>query len=73
MGTRRLGALRRRIIWGGSSLRANTGDYYRKNILFPFFEQYLKGNGDAKLPKAYVFETGHERVETIFRVASERG
>jgi uncharacterized protein len=37
---------------------ANTGDYYRKNILFPFFEQYLKGSGDAKLPKAYVFETG---------------
>jgi putative CocE/NonD family hydrolase len=36
----------------------NTGDYYRKNILFPFFEQYLKGGGDAKLPKAYVFETG---------------
>ncbi len=36
----------------------NTGDYYRKNILFPFFEQYLKGSGDAKLPKAYVFETG---------------
>ncbi|MGA3350064.1 MAG: CocE/NonD family hydrolase [Candidatus Sulfotelmatobacter sp.] len=37
---------------------ANTGDYYRKNILFPFFELYLKGSGDAKLPKAYVFETG---------------
>jgi uncharacterized protein len=37
---------------------ANTGDYYRKNIIFPFFEQYLKGSGDAKLPKAYVFETG---------------
>jgi len=36
----------------------NTGDYYRKNILFPFFEQYLKGSVDAKLPKAYVFETG---------------
>ena len=36
----------------------NTGDYYRKQILFPFFEQYLKGNSDAKLPKAYVFETG---------------
>jgi putative CocE/NonD family hydrolase len=35
-----------------------TADYYRKNILFPFFEQYLKGSGDAKLPKAYVFETG---------------
>ena len=37
---------------------SNTGDYYRKNIVFPFFEQYLKGSGDAKLPKAYVFETG---------------
>jgi putative CocE/NonD family hydrolase len=36
----------------------NTGEYYRKYILFPFFEQYLKGNSDAKLPKAYVFETG---------------
>jgi putative CocE/NonD family hydrolase len=37
---------------------SNTGDYYRQKILFPFFEQYLKGNSDAKLPKAYVFETG---------------
>src|SRR5271156_3988180 len=36
----------------------NTGEYYTRNILFPFFEQYLKNNGDAKLPKAYVFETG---------------
>ncbi len=43
---------------GRVSFAANTGDYYRKNILFPFFESYLKGNGDAKLPKAYVFETG---------------
>jgi hypothetical protein len=37
---------------------SNTGDYYRKNILFPFFEQYLKDHDDAKLPKAFVFETG---------------
>jgi uncharacterized protein len=43
---------------GRVEFNANTGDYYRKNILFPFFEQYLKGSGDAKLPKAYVFETG---------------
>ncbi|MGD0415143.1 MAG: CocE/NonD family hydrolase [Terriglobales bacterium] len=43
---------------GRVEFSANTGDYYRSNILFPFFEQYLKGNGDAKLPKAYVFETG---------------
>lgn len=43
---------------GRVSFAANTGDYYRKNIVFPFFEQYLKGTGDANLPKAYVFETG---------------
>jgi uncharacterized protein len=43
---------------GRTEFAANTGDFYRKNILFPFFEQYLKGKSDAKLPKAYVFETG---------------
>ena len=43
---------------GRVQFASNTGDYYRKNIVFPFFEQYLKGKGDAKLPKAYVFETG---------------
>jgi len=43
---------------GRVEFAANTGEYYRSNILFPFFEQYLKGGGDAKLPKAYVFETG---------------
>ncbi|HET9410170.1 MAG TPA: CocE/NonD family hydrolase [Candidatus Sulfotelmatobacter sp.] len=37
---------------------SKTGDFYRTKILFPFFEQYLKGTTDAKLPKAYVFETG---------------
>jgi len=43
---------------GRVEFAAKTGDYYRSNILFPFFEQHLKSNGDAKLPKAYVFETG---------------
>ena len=43
---------------GRAEFASNTGDFYRKNILFPFFEQYLKGATDAKLPKAYVFETG---------------
>lgn len=37
---------------------SNTADFYREHIIFPFFEQYLKGNGDAKLPEAYMFETG---------------
>jgi putative CocE/NonD family hydrolase len=43
---------------GRVEFASNTGEYYRSNILFPFFEQYLKGAGDAKQPKAYVFETG---------------
>ena len=41
------------VEWG-----SNTAEYFRSQIEFPFFEQYLKGNGDAKLPKAYVFESG---------------
>lgn len=43
---------------GHVNFASNTGDYYRQQILFPFFEQYLKGAADAKLPEAYVFETG---------------
>ena len=43
---------------GRVDFASNTGDFYRKNILFPFFEQHLKGTPEAKLPKAYVFETG---------------
>jgi uncharacterized protein len=37
---------------------SNTADFFRGQILFPFFEQYLKNGSDAQLPKAYVFETG---------------
>jgi putative CocE/NonD family hydrolase len=37
---------------------SNTGDYFRANIQFPFFEQHLKDAPDAKLAKATMFETG---------------
>lgn len=37
---------------------AKTAEFYRENIEFPFFDFYLKGKGDGKLPEAYVFETG---------------
>jgi len=37
---------------------AKTGDFYREKIVLPFFEQHLRSAADAKLPKAYVFETG---------------
>jgi hypothetical protein len=43
---------------GNVDFASNTGEYYRKNIVFPFFEHELKGVGDPKLPEAYVFETG---------------
>ncbi|MCU1296457.1 MAG: peptidase [Acidobacteriaceae bacterium] len=43
---------------GRVNFAAKTSEYYDKNILFPFFEQYLKGAGNANLPEAYVFETG---------------
>jgi putative CocE/NonD family hydrolase len=43
---------------GSVDFAANTGEFYREHILFPFFEQYLKEKPDAKLPGAFVFETG---------------
>jgi uncharacterized protein len=43
---------------GSVNFASNTAQFFRSQILFPFFEQYLKGGIDAKLPVAYVFETG---------------
>jgi putative CocE/NonD family hydrolase len=39
---------------------AKTGDHFRKNIIFPFFEKYLKtAKPDAKpMPEVQAFETG---------------
>ncbi len=42
---------------GDIQFGSRTGDYFRQNIQFPFFEHYLKGKGTAQ-PKAVVFETG---------------
>ena len=42
---------------GDVTFNAKTGDYFRKEIQFPFFEHYLKGKG-TEPPEAYVFETG---------------
>lgn len=52
--------------WGGAdgkslghvSFDVKTGEYYRKNIVFPFFEQHLKGVAGKSLPEVMVFETG---------------
>jgi putative CocE/NonD family hydrolase len=47
----------------GSSLGAlrfgsDTSTYFREEIEFPFFQHYLKDEGDFNLPKVSVFETG---------------
>ncbi len=43
---------------GNVTFGSNTSQYYREKIEFPFFLYYLKGRGDGKFPKAYVFQTG---------------
>jgi len=43
---------------GNANFGTKTGAYYRERIEFPFFLYYLKGRGDGKFPKAWVFETG---------------
>ncbi|WP_422996827.1 CocE/NonD family hydrolase [Undibacterium sp. Ji67W] len=43
---------------GDVDFGSKTSEYYRKNILFPFFEHYLKGVDAAPLAEATVFETG---------------
>lgn len=43
---------------GNVTFGSNTGEFFRSQILFPFFEQYLKNRGEANLPEVYAFETG---------------
>ncbi len=45
--------------WGDVGLPVKeTGDHYRNEILSPFFESHLKGDGEFALPEALVFESG---------------
>jgi len=43
---------------GSVPFNAKTSLFFRENIEFPFFNYYLKGKSDPKLPQAYLFETG---------------
>jgi putative CocE/NonD family hydrolase len=43
---------------GNVNFGSKTGVYYRERIELPFFLYYLKGKGDGKFPKAWVFQTG---------------
>jgi putative CocE/NonD family hydrolase len=46
---------------GDVRFNAKTGEFYREQIEFPFFEYHLKGKGEGKHPKAWMFETGTNR------------
>jgi len=43
---------------GQARFGSKTGEFYRDNIEFPFFQHFLKQKGEMKLPEAYMFETG---------------
>jgi uncharacterized protein len=43
---------------GDVTFAAKNSDFYNDHILLPFFRQHLKDAEDAKLPTAYMFETG---------------
>jgi uncharacterized protein len=43
---------------GNINFGSKTGPYYREHIELPFFLYHLKGRGDGKFPKAWVFQTG---------------
>jgi hypothetical protein len=43
---------------GNVDFGSNTARFYRQNMELPFFNYYLKGEGELSQPEAYVFETG---------------
>ena len=43
---------------GDLDFGSKTGEYFRDKIEVPFFMHALKDEGDGKLPKAWMFETG---------------
>jgi putative CocE/NonD family hydrolase len=46
---------------GNVQFGAKTSEFYRDEIELPFFNHWLKGLDEGKLPEAYVFETGRNQ------------
>jgi len=46
---------------GDIDFGSNTSDWYKENVVFPFFQHHLKGEGDWDPTEAIVFETGGNR------------
>jgi putative CocE/NonD family hydrolase len=50
---------------GHVSFNSKTGDFFREQIEFPFFQYHLKGRGTPEFPEAWVFETGTNQWRTF--------
>lgn len=50
---------------GPIPLGSNTADWYRANVLRPWFAWYLHDKGDGHFPEAWVFETGQDQWHTF--------
>ena len=46
---------------GSAEFGSPTGEWFRDNVLLPFFRQHLKGEGRADVPEVLAFETGANR------------
>ncbi len=58
------------VVGKGDSLNdfyfgSNTAEYFRDEILSPFFKYYLKGEGELNLKSAYLFDTGYNKWESF--------
>ncbi len=47
--------------FGDFSFEQNTSKHYNKNILLPFFNYFLKDEGELKLAEANIFRTGENK------------
>ncbi len=47
--------------FGDIEFGQSTAEYYQNQIEFPFFDNYLRGDGSKKQPEAQVFQTGSNR------------
>src|SRR5690606_23664950 len=43
---------------GHISFDQRTSEYFQREVQFPFFQHYLKGQGEWDSPEAVIFETG---------------
>ncbi len=50
---------------GDVHFNQKTSEYFREHIEFPFFQHFLKDEGEAKIPGAYAFETGRNEWHTF--------